>query len=161
MLKGLPLVYFHAMKKGSYDASWPVYIVGDNPVDNTFTVAVDEKSELTKDYRDAAASESALIRRKYLTRLTRVRLHQSAFRIQVLDAYREQCAICRLKHITLLEAAHIIPDADTEGEPIVSNGLSLCKNSSCCLRPEYSRDIPRLRNGNTDGCFGRDRWPYA
>jgi len=148
MLKGLPLVYFHAMKKGSYDASWPEYIVGDNAVDNTFTVAVDDKSEITKDNREAAISKSALIRRKYLTRLTRVRLHQSAFRIQVLDAYREQCAICRLKHISLLEAVHIIPDADTEGDPIVSNGLSLCKIHHAAydqnilgISPDYKTEI--------------------
>lgn len=127
MLKGLPLVYFHAMSKGKYDASWPVYIVGDNPDTSTFTIAVDDKSEIVRKNAEVAAGESAKIRRKYLTRLTRVRLHQSAFRIQVLEAYREQCTICRLKHVPLLEAAHIIPDSYTEGEPVVSNGLSLCK----------------------------------
>ena len=148
MLKGLPIVYFHAMSKGNYDASWPVYIVGDNPLTNTFTVAVDDKSELLKDNLDTEVGETAIIRRKYLTRLTRIRLHQSAFRIQVLDAYKKQCAICRLKHVPLLEAAHIIPDADTEGEPIVSNGLSLCKIHHAAydqnilgITPDYKTEI--------------------
>lgn len=45
----------------------------------------------------------------------------------MLDAYREQCAICRLRHVELLDAAHILPDRDPRGEPLVSNGLGLCK----------------------------------
>jgi putative restriction endonuclease len=45
----------------------------------------------------------------------------------VLQAYETQCAICRLKHADLLDAAHIIRDADEGGLPVVPNGLSLCK----------------------------------
>lgn len=148
MLKGLPIVYFHAMSKGNYDASWPVYIIGDNSAASTFTVAVDDKSEILKEKVSTEIGEAATIRRKYLTRLTRIRLHQCAFRIQVLDAYKKQCAICRLKHVPLLEAAHIIPDSDTEGEPVVSNGLSLCKIHHAAydqnilgITPEYKTEI--------------------
>jgi putative restriction endonuclease len=35
--------------------------------------------------------------------------------------------MCRLRHPELLDAAHIIPDGDPGGEPVVPNGLSLCK----------------------------------
>lgn len=56
-----------------------------------------------------------------------VRLHQASFRERVLDAYRTHCAMCRLKHRELLDAAHIIPDSDPDGHLEVSNGLSLCK----------------------------------
>jgi len=148
MLKGLPVVYFHAMSKGKYDASWPVYIVGDNPSANTFTVAVDDKSEIYRGDKQSTVGETALIRRKYLTQLTRVRLHQSAFRVQVLSAYREQCTICSLKHVPLLEAAHIIPDSKDDGEPVVSNGLSLCKIHHAAydqnilgITPEYKTEV--------------------
>jgi len=148
MLKGLPLVYFHAMSKGNYDASWPVYIVGDNPHMSTFTVAVDDHSQIGRLHSKTAIGESDLIRRKYITQLTRTRLHQSAFRVQVLEAYREQCAICRLKHAPLLEAAHIIPDADPDGGPVVSNGLSLCKIHHAAydqnilgITPDYDTEI--------------------
>jgi putative restriction endonuclease len=55
------------------------------------------------------------------------RLHQQQFRRLVLSAYREQCCICRLKHVALLDAAHILADRHPKGEPIVSNGLGLCK----------------------------------
>ncbi|HOX33642.1 MAG TPA: HNH endonuclease, partial [Spirochaetales bacterium] len=33
----------------------------------------------------------------------------------------------RLRHPELLDAAHIVPDSDDRGTPIVQNGLSLCK----------------------------------
>jgi putative restriction endonuclease len=44
----------------------------------------------------------------------------------VLPAYRDQCAICRLKEVRLLDAAHIIGDLESSGEPTVANGVSLC-----------------------------------
>jgi putative restriction endonuclease len=67
------------------------------------------------------------VRRAYLTAGVRRRLHQRGFRERVLRAYREQCAFCRLKHLELLDAAHIIPDTEPDGEPVVKNGISLCK----------------------------------
>jgi putative restriction endonuclease len=56
----------------------------------------------------------------------RQRVHQPAFRAQVLYAYQERCAVCRLPFSKLLDAAHIKADADG-GAPHVSNGLALCK----------------------------------
>jgi putative restriction endonuclease len=44
-----------------------------------------------------------------------------------LDAYEETCAVCRLRHWELLDAAHILPDKHPLGEPVVPNGLALCK----------------------------------
>lgn len=49
------------------------------------------------------------------------------FRARVLHAYDRQCAMCRLKHESLLDAAHILPDWHPHGRPVVPNGLSLCK----------------------------------
>ena len=51
------------------------------------------------------------------------RLHQATFRERVLHAYRTSCAICRLRHRELLDAAHILPDGHPRGEPVVPNGL--------------------------------------
>jgi putative restriction endonuclease len=45
----------------------------------------------------------------------------------VLRAYQQCCAICRLRHDELLEAAHILPDGHPLGEPVIPNGLALCK----------------------------------
>jgi putative restriction endonuclease len=66
-------------------------------------------------------------RRQYITTVTQRRLHQESFRQRVLQAYQTQCAMCRLRHVELLEAAHILPDGHPQGEPIVPNGLALCK----------------------------------
>lgn len=118
-------MYFHGVVPGKYLAVWPVYIVGDEPQTLTFTVAVDDRAAVNTD--DHAVAETATGRRAYVTSIVRQRLHQRGFRERVLHAYREQCAICRLRHVELLDAAHIIPDADDEGLPVVNNGISLCK----------------------------------
>ncbi|MGH7627862.1 MAG: HNH endonuclease, partial [Gemmatimonadales bacterium] len=55
------------------------------------------------------------------------RLHQERFRFSVLSAYGKQCAMCRLRHVPLLDAAHIIPDREERGLPEVPNGLALCR----------------------------------
>src|SRR5712671_7513601 len=47
-----------------------------------------------------------------------------------------RCAISHLPESRLLDAAHIIMDADEQlGQPIVSNGLPLTKISSCGPSP--------------------------
>ena len=65
--------------------------------------------------------------RAYAMTLTKRRLHQPVFRMQVMLAYGSRCAICRLAHPELLDAAHIIEDGKPKGTPVVPNGLSLCK----------------------------------
>ena len=87
-------------------------------------------------------------RRAYLTAEVRHRLHQRGFREKVLHAYREQCAFCRLRHLELLDAAHIIPDTEPEGESTVNNGISLCKLHHAAfdkfllgVRPDYIIEV--------------------
>jgi putative restriction endonuclease len=67
------------------------------------------------------------IEKRYVTAEVRRRVHQPLFRARVLNAYDRRCAICRLNHADLLDAAHISPDADEGGTASVPNGLSLCK----------------------------------
>jgi putative restriction endonuclease len=123
-----PLIYFHGIVPGQYLAVWPVYIVGDDPANLTFKVAVDEIASVEAVARpELRVSENALARRAYLTSTVKVRLHQRSFREKVLDAYRSQCAFCHLRHRELLDAAHIIPDNLPEGEPTITNGIALCK----------------------------------
>jgi putative restriction endonuclease len=55
-------------------------------------------------------------------------LHQATFREAVLTAYGSRCAISGLPEPRLLDAAHIVGDADESmGHPIVTNGLPLSK----------------------------------
>ncbi len=131
MARGLPLAYFHAIAKARYMAVWPVYVVGDDELALTFRVAVDDARLDPGIVREGVELESVDedfgSRRRYVTSLVRRRLHQRAFRERVLRAYRQQCALCRLRHAELLDAAHIVPDTEERGEPRVANGLALCK----------------------------------
>ena len=64
-------------------------------------------------------------RRHYMA-LVKRRVNQAAFRASVLRAYKKSCGLCRLRHIELLDAAHIISDSEG-GLPVVTNGISMCK----------------------------------
>lgn len=121
-----PLVYLFGVTKGSYLPTWPVYVVGDNPAALSFEIEVDAPTSLRVASSGFSFNEGDA-RRRYITVQTQRRLHQVAFRERVLDAYRRACAICRLQHEELLDAAHILPDGHPKGEPVVRNGLSLCK----------------------------------
>ena len=119
-----PLAYFIGVAKSVYQAHFPVYIVGERADEHAFLVAVDEAQRLVD---PALVDKLTPDRRSYLERLTRIRLHQPVFRARVLQAYESRCAVCRLGHADLLDAAHIIRDADEGGLPVVPNGLALCK----------------------------------
>ncbi len=121
--RNIPLVYFHGLIKGKYPATWPVFIRADDPRSFQFSVSVDDRMLVPEKIAEDAETP---IRRRYATMLVRQRIHQQAFRERVVAAYRSQCAMCRLRHASLLDAAHIVPDSE-EGEPNVSNGLALCK----------------------------------
>jgi putative restriction endonuclease len=125
-----PLVYLYGIEEGKYLATYPVYIIGDDPSSLTFKVAVDD-SLPAFEYSESSVSrqvaEVSDVRHAYLTATVKVRLFQRAFREKVLDAYRSQCAFCRLKHRELLDAAHIIPDNLPESRLTIDNGISLCK----------------------------------
>jgi putative restriction endonuclease len=117
-----PLLYLVAVDPGTYDAVFPVYVSADDPARLQFTLVADAPS--------ASPNVDPLIaaaRREYATRAVMQRLHQQQFRRLVLNAYRNQCSICRLRHVELLDAAHIIADSDPRGEPLITNGLGLCK----------------------------------
>lgn len=160
----IPMIYLHGIVSGLYLAAWPVYIVGDDPAKLTFSAVIDDASNATTVANAATVAEEPIARRRYVTALVRRRLHQQTFRVRVLRAYRKQCALCRLKHEALLDAAHIVADVDPAGEPRVPNGLSLCKIHHAAydrlvigITPDYTvtirqdileeEDGPMLRHG--------------
>ena len=124
MKRGVPLIYLLGLVPGKYLPVWPVYIISDNPAGLSFTVAVDDLNSILKDEGKVKEPDG---RKLYITTMVRVRLHQQAFREKVLYAYKTQCALCRLRHRELLDAAHIIPDGEPNSKPTVNNGLALCK----------------------------------
>jgi putative restriction endonuclease len=63
---------------------------------------------------------------RYSLREVKARLHQASFRDAVLAASGGRCAILHLPELRLLDAAHIVMDADDElVQPIIPNGLPL------------------------------------
>ncbi|MBW6479803.1 MAG: HNH endonuclease [Bacteroidales bacterium] len=123
-----PLIYFVSLSPGQYMANFPAYIIGDNPASLEFSVALDDEKYLRKPEETNHVNEpSEYYRRKYITTLVEQRAHQQSFRLRVLAAYNSQCCLCKLNHSELLDAAHIINDTEPLGDPIVPNGLTLCK----------------------------------
>jgi putative restriction endonuclease len=118
---GVPIILLHKVHDGIFVPLSPVYVVADLRDRREFLLALDETARMLADDVDD------IPQRSYAERLIRRRLHQADFRGRVISAYRTQCAVCRIRHGQLLDAAHITPDRDEDGLPYVSNGLSLCK----------------------------------
>lgn len=160
MVERVPIVYFHAIEPGSYVAAYPVFVVEDYPEQLRFAMQVDDLYAVENDAIGALAiaDDVAEPRRAYVTATFRRRLHQVAFRERVIRAYAERCALCRLRHLELLDAAHITPDSDAEGEPVVSNGVALCKLHHAAfdrfffaIRPDYVIEVRPSILLETDG----------
>jgi putative restriction endonuclease len=148
MQRQIPLIYFHGIVPGLYVAEWPVYVVGDDSSRLSFTVSVEERRFAA--LGSLQESDETEIRRRYATRLFRQRLHQREFRERVVRAYQHHCAICRLRREELLEAAHIVADADPLGLPAVRNGVALCTLHHAAfdadligIRPDYVVEVRR------------------
>ena len=155
-----PLIYFHGVARGRYMPVWPVFIVEDRPHELCCMVAIEAAHGLSppEGSPDVIGSDSIIGIRRYITRETRRRLHQTAFRERVIDAYSACCSLCRLRHRRLLDAAHIVPDSEPRGNPIVQNGLCLCKihhaaydNDLIGISPDYTVHVRRDVREETDG----------
>jgi putative restriction endonuclease len=152
----VPLVYFIATRPNWYKPLYPCYVINDDRVARHVLVAPGRMVGPI-DERDPAQFEDQLERR-YAVRETRVRLHQARFRGSVLVAYASRCAICELKEVRLLDAAHIVGDVETGGEARVANGLSLCSIHHRAfdqylvgVSPEYTVHVSQRLLDDEDG----------
>jgi putative restriction endonuclease len=123
MQRQIPVIYFLGTSPGRYQPIIPTFIVGWHPerlrVQLAFGALVGASAQ-------AVPPEAP--ERRYALREVKARLHQASFRDAVLAAYGGRCAISHLPEPRLLDAAHIVVDADEQlGQPIVSNGLPLMK----------------------------------
>lgn len=151
----LPLVWFQGIAAGLYLPVFPVWLVAEEPAEHQFVVALDvEQMQTWGDTGDAVVVE---LRRAYADRVVRERLHQPVFRAQVLAAYDNRCALCRLRHLELLDAAHIRSDS-LGGEPVVTNGIAMCKihhaafdSLLMAVRPDYAIEVRRDILSEEDG----------
>jgi putative restriction endonuclease len=118
----LPIIMLRKVSTGQFVPIMPVYVVKDEPENRRFLLALDESLRFLPDPANLTDPQ-----RRYAERVVRQRMHQPEFRARVLRAYEAQCAVCVLKKVPLLDAAHITADAANEGAPVVTNGLTLCK----------------------------------
>ncbi len=154
-----PLIYFREVDNSHYQAVWPVIVLEDHPEGLFVRAAVDPAyANLRPDADPLAVNLSPLDLRRYAWAQTRQRLHQGAFRDFVISAYGRRCTICRLAHTELLDAAHIIPDSDDRGTPVVQNGLCLCKIHHAAydtdilgISPDYRVHLSKQVLEETDG----------
>jgi putative restriction endonuclease len=148
-----PIIYFLGTAPGLYQPMLPTFIVGWS--------ATALKAKLVfglPDQPELIAPDSAAERR-YALREAKQRLHQSSFREALISAYGGRCALSGLPEPLLLDAAHIIKDADElMGQPIIPNGLSLSKihhaafdahligiDADCCIH--IAERLLSLRDG--------------
>ncbi len=118
----VPIVVLQRLETSIFLPRYPAYVVEDDIENQTFTIDLSRSISLSP-----SEEKEIEIDKSYKEQLVRRRIHQPRFRAQVIRAYSETCAICQLKHVELLDAAHILPDAHPEGVAAVRNGLALCK----------------------------------
>jgi putative restriction endonuclease len=116
---GTPIILFRKIATGTYLPFYPVYVIADHPDELYVELAISDAADIR--HLDDPGTRS------YLERVVKERVHQREFRQKVLLAYEDRCAICRLRHRQLLDAAHILPDSHPQGRAVVPNGVSLCK----------------------------------
>jgi putative restriction endonuclease len=152
----VPIVYFVGTRPGWYRPVYPAFVTTDNPAQGHVLVSPGAMVG-PMDEREPVLLDSA-VERRYAVRQVRTRLHQARFRGLVLPAYDDRCAICRLKEVRLLDAAHIIGDLETAGTATVTNGLSLCSihhrafdQNLVGVSPDYEVHVSRLLLEEEDG----------
>jgi putative restriction endonuclease len=151
-----PVVYFHATAPGYYKPLFPWFVDADDPVEREVHVTPGQVVDLGAGPEPAQIDDP--IERQYEFRETRVRVHQAHFRRLVLPPYEKRCAICSLRQERLLDAVHIVGDLEEHGEPVVSNGLSLCSihhrafdNQLVGISPDYEVHVSRRLLEDDDG----------
>lgn len=154
MRRDLPLIWFHGVDTGLYLPVFPVWLIAEEPAKQQFVVALDHE-ELTT--WAGGVSELRDLRRSYAERVVSERLHQPLFRASVLTAYANRCSLCRLAHPELLDAAHIRADSEG-GEPVVANGIAMCKLHHAAfdawmvaIRPDYRIEVRQDLLDEEDG----------
>jgi len=143
MREQVPLIWFFGARPGLFQAIFPVYLIREEPEQDQFVLALTEEQ---RTLQPASLVEETL--RRYVHRLNRQRLHQPVFAARVMAAYETRCAVCRLGHRELLDAAHIIGDREEHGIATVTNGLALCKIHHAAydrnilgIRPDYVVEV--------------------
>ena len=142
MQRGLEIVYWHGVVPGQYLPFFPVRVVHDDPSAQIFSLDLTGLAATTLHEVTADAPS-----RRYRSALVNVRMHQATFRAMVLRAYAGACSVCRLRRAELVDAAHIVTDAQGGG-PVVLQGFHRAPLAN----------IPRQRADRPGSTFLERRW---
>jgi putative restriction endonuclease len=152
-----PLAWLEGVEPGVYLVHVPVWLVGEEPELHQFVLSLDEIMREQWQPETFLSPPDLALRREYAATVVRRRLHQPMFRRRVLAAYGTQCALCRLRHGELLDAAHIKEDSEG-GEPVVPNGIAMCAihhrafdSFVLGVRPDYVIEVRRDVLDEVDG----------
>lgn len=119
MEDGTPLIYFHGVAPSVYQAISPAFIIDWDPR-RLFVRVVPGETISGK-----PSLPESVDARRYVAVAAKRRLHQGVFRELVLNAYGGRCAVSDLPERRLLHAAHILPDRDERGLPVIGNGIAM------------------------------------
>lgn len=116
MERGEPVLYLIEVAASTYEPVYPVWFTEH-----------ERNAVVVSDVGPTGAYAELIDLRRYRKVVGKRRLHQEEFRARVLFAYEDRCCICRLGRRGLLDAAHIVDDADPAGLAVVPNGLAMCR----------------------------------
>jgi putative restriction endonuclease len=108
-LLDVPIVYFVGTRPNWYRPIYPTFVERDEPAELRVLLTFG-KMRGPYDEREPVHIPDE-IERRYVVREVKQRIHQAQFRGAVLPAYEDRCAICRLREVRLLDAAHIVGDS--------------------------------------------------
>lgn len=147
MDRGLPILYLIEVARSTYEPVYPVWFRGR-----------EGEAVVVSDAGPDGEYADMIDLRRYQQVVGKRRLHQEEFRARVLFAYEDRCCICRLGRRGLLDAAHIVDDADLIGLAIVPNGLSMCRIHHAAydqyligVRPDLRVEVATDVLGEEDG----------
>ncbi len=115
----LPLIYFHGIAPSLYQAIYPVFVTAWLPEKLSIHLVPGLAGQ------EVSGPPRSEDQRRYAVIQSKIRLHQSVFRELVLDAYDGTCAVSGIAERRLVQAAHVLPDRDVRGQPVISNGIAM------------------------------------
>jgi putative restriction endonuclease len=158
---GMPVIVLRKYGPNFYVPIFPSYVVAEDLDRGIVFIAMDETIKVAHELGSTGS-----LKKGYVERVVQQRVHQPMFRARVMHAYtttltsgngRPACAICRLQHPELLDAAHIIADSQG-GSTEVTNGIALCKIHHAAydenllgISPDYQVHVNRDLLEEVDG----------
>lgn len=127
----VPLIYFHQVKlkpNPEFFVFAPAFVAGWDDASRTFMIDLSERIPVVQPASRIAdvAVDPFTVEKAYAETRVQRRLHQARFRNEILQAYRDRCAVCVLRLRPLLDAAHVMPDAGPSPSLTTNDGLALC-----------------------------------